>query len=218
MKYGQIAGSKSINAAIYRCFECITEEDARKFIKKFHDQPHDDPQIMHTFRELILGAYLSSNGFKVRYDSEIDEETPDWCICDEVLVLKGIVELTNFHIDRATEKDIEQQARARGMWAGRLGTNDDRLYNSIWSKAQKYKTLVEKRQVPYVIAVFGEFTAVVDMDELQRCLLRQEVGLFWQYPVITGVLFFEENGGQYLFSYIPNPMPRNAMNIPSGTF
>ncbi len=35
MKYGRIAGNVSINAAIYRCFEFITEADAKAFVRKF---------------------------------------------------------------------------------------------------------------------------------------------------------------------------------------
>ena len=82
MKYGQIAGSNSINAMIYHCFEYICEEDERKFAKKFQEQHHDSDQIMHTFRELVLGSYLSSIGFRVRHDYVIDNLTPDWSILD----------------------------------------------------------------------------------------------------------------------------------------
>jgi hypothetical protein len=41
MKYGQIAGNNSINAMIYRCFEYICEEDERRFVKQFQEQPQD---------------------------------------------------------------------------------------------------------------------------------------------------------------------------------
>ena len=33
MKYGQIAGNASINAAIHRCFELISEEDQWEFAR-----------------------------------------------------------------------------------------------------------------------------------------------------------------------------------------
>ncbi len=82
VKYGQIAGNTSINAMIYRCFEYICEEDQRKFVKKFREQPHDSDQIKHTFRELVLGAYLGSNSFRVKHDYVIDDQTPDWSILD----------------------------------------------------------------------------------------------------------------------------------------
>ena len=62
MKYGQIAGNKSVNETIYRCFGHICEKDVPKFVKKFRSQLNDNTQVMHTFRELILGAYLASRG------------------------------------------------------------------------------------------------------------------------------------------------------------
>ena len=85
MKYGQISRDKNINEFIYFCFQFICEEDQKKFIKKFRKQPHDSDQVMHTFRELILGAYLSSIGFNVRNDFSINAKTPDWCILDDKL-------------------------------------------------------------------------------------------------------------------------------------
>lgn len=145
MKYGQIAGNKHINVMIYRCFEHICEEDERKFVKKFREQPPNGDQIMHTFRELVLGAYLSSNGFEVRYDYMVGTKTPDWCILDDASAVRCIVELTNFHIDKATENKIEKQLQAVGISVGWLGQNDNRLYHCIWHKAQVYKTLVEEQ-------------------------------------------------------------------------
>ena len=160
MKYGQIAGNNSINATIYCCFEYVCEEDKRKFVKKFQEQPHDSDQIMHTLRELVLGAYLSSNGFRVRHDYVIDDQTPDWSILDvEGQSITCIVELTSFHIDKATEKEIEEQLRAKGIagyWRDQNKENVERLYHVIWCKAQVYKSLIEKLQVPYVVGVFVE--------------------------------------------------------------
>jgi hypothetical protein len=62
MKYGRIAGNDSINAAIYLCFDLISEADAKAFVRKFAEQLHDQDQPLHTFRELILGAFLAANG------------------------------------------------------------------------------------------------------------------------------------------------------------
>ena len=67
---------------IHNCFQYLDERDVKKFQREFKVQPHDKGQIMHTFRELILGAYLSKHGFQVRYDYKIDSKTPDWCILD----------------------------------------------------------------------------------------------------------------------------------------
>ena len=72
MKYGQIAGNPSINAAIYRCFDYLVEQDARLFVRKFREQVGDNEQVMHTFRELLVGGFLASQGVGVRYGQTID--------------------------------------------------------------------------------------------------------------------------------------------------
>lgn len=218
MKYGQIAGNKSINAMIYRCFEHIPEEDARKFVKKFSDQLSDEVQVMHTFRELILGAYLVCNDLNVRYEYALGTKTPDWCVMDGSSSFKAIVELTNFHLDKTTEDNIKERVQPGGMWMGWQKPNDDRLYNQIWQKAASYKTLVEQYDISYIIAVFGEFTAAVNSDELDQCLFDKEYGLFGLYPIISGVLFFDEQFGRYSFTYKPNPNSSKAIHIPSGEF
>jgi hypothetical protein len=218
MKYGLIAGNKRINDYIYRCFDYIHEADVRMFVKKFGDQLHDNVQVMHTFRELVLGAYLASNEFKVRYDNLIDSFTPDWCNLDESLNLNGIAELTNFHTDKDTDTEIKEALKTKGVWAGWMPPNDDRLYQIIWGKSRVYKALVEKYRVSYVIAVFSEFTAGVVIDELHSCLFHDETGLFALYPTTSGVLFFEEKSGRYEFTYLQNPHADREIYIKDGTF
>ena len=96
--------------------------------------------------------------------------------------------------------------------------NHDRLYYSIQRKANTYKTMADEYSVPYVIAVFSEFTAAVNLDELGQCLFDKEFGLFASYPVISGVLFFEERFGRYAFTYMPNPNPVKRIDVLSGEF
>ena len=221
-KYGQIAGNSSINAMIYYCFKYICEHDERKFVNEFQVQPHDSDQIMHTFRELVLGAYLASRGFGVKHDLVIDNQTPDWSILDvEGELIAGIVELTTFHIDKATDNEIEGQRRARGMaayWRDKNKDNVERLYHSIWAKARKYRSLTQKRQVPYAVGVFGEFKAIVDFEEVSLCLFDAETGLFGKYPELSGVLYFEECSGRYSFKYASNPDALHKMTLPDGVF
>lgn len=221
MKHGRIAGSKYINTFIYHCFEFMCEEDERRFLKKFREQPHNSDQIMHTFRELVLGAHLNSRGFRVRHDCTIDAQTPDWCILDDSSAVIGIVELTNFHIDKATEREIEEKLKGRGIasvWRDQNKDNVDRLYHCIWHKAQVYRVLAKKLRIPYVVAVFGEFQAAVDFEEVHHCLFDEGFGLFEMYPEVSGVLYFEESSGQYLFKYARNPNALQVMDLPSGVF
>lgn len=222
MKYGQIAGNNSINAMIYRCFEYICEEDERRFVKQFQEQPHDSDQIMHTFRELVLGAFLSSKGLRVKHDYVIDNKTPDWSILDvEGQSTTGIVELTSFHIDKATQNEIEEQMHARGIavvWRDQNKPNVERLYHVIERKASVYRSLIQKLQIPYVVGVFGEFTVAVDFEEVCLCLLDEKTGLFGRYPELSGVLYFVESSGQYSFNYAGNPNALKVIELPDGVF
>jgi hypothetical protein len=203
---------------IYRCFEHIFEADARRFVRTLRDQIHDNEQVMHTFRELVLGAYLGANGYVARYEQSIGGKTPDWCIFDESSSLSGIMELTNFHIDKATESEIKQHLEAKGIWTGWLPDNVDRLYQRLWRKATRYKSLIAEQGVPYVVGVFGGFEAAVQPDELHTCLFDEEHGLFRLCHELSGVLFFEESAGQYTFSYTGNPNALRPIELPSGVF
>ncbi len=203
---------------IYRCFNYAHAGDVPKFLKKFKSQLQDNTQVMHTFRELILGAYLTGRGFNVRYEYTSDGETPDWSALNESAVLIAIVELINFHLDLATADSIDAELLNRGYWIGWQTSNDVRLYERIQHKMNAYKTLVKKHDIPYVVAVFGEFRAAVNRDELNTCLYSSEYGLFELNREVSGVLFFEESSGRYQFTYMPNPNPLIRLDIPDGSF
>jgi hypothetical protein len=137
---------------------------------------------------------------------------------DEESALGAVVELTNFHSAKAIENDIEKQKKIKGMASYWPGSNVDRLYHCLWRKTDAYRKAVAELQVPYVIAVFGEFTAVVDKEEFEACLLDAESGLFGLYEELSGVLFFEESAGQYAFSYMRNPGALREFSLPAGVF
>lgn len=219
IKYGQIAESKKINYAVYKCFEHLCEEDQQRFVKKFREQPHDSDQIMHTFRELILGAYLSSKGFEVRHEYFIENKNPDWCILDNKSVVIGIVELVNIHIDAITESEIAKQIKAKrtAVYARDGNKNNvERLYYCIWNKMQKYSALIEKLGVPYIIAIYPDFKAAMDFEEVHACLYSNGTGLFHMYRHVSGVLYFEINATEYLFRYEQNPNTLRIFDLPSG--
>ena len=221
MKYGQIAENRHINAFIYHCFKYIHEIDERKFVKKFREQPHNSEQIMHTFRELILGAYLGSNGFNVRYDYVIESKTPDWCILSDKSALMGIVELATFHIDKATEIEINRHLETKGFagyWRDKRKNNIGRLYHLIWDKAVQYRSLGRKLEIPYVVAIFGDFLAAIDSQEVRNCLNGKDIGLFGIYPEMSGLLFFWDSSGGYFFNYLMNPNALKLIDVPNGIF
>ncbi len=220
-KYGQIAESPKINESIYDCFDLLNEEEQKKFIKRFKKIPHTKIQIMHTFRELLVGTYLIANGLKVEYEHNFDGDTPDWAILDDSSNITAIVEMVYHHLDRDTENGILAQRKAGKVALGYFPHSNDldfiRLYTHVKDKASRYKDLVSGLQVPYVVAVFIDFTAVIDVQETKDCLMSGDKPLFKLYPDLSGVLHFEEsNCGSYHFSFIENPYALRKIDIPSG--
>jgi len=82
MQYGNFTNNPSVDAAIYRCFDLLSDADARAFATKFRKQPLDADQIKHTFSELILGAFLADNRLAVQHERPIGSKTPDWSILE----------------------------------------------------------------------------------------------------------------------------------------
>lgn len=218
IKYGQKAGSKRLNDFIYHCFQYLKDSEAEKFVIEFKKQPHDKIQVMHTFRELILGAYLSKIGLQMYHNYNIDSKTPDWCALDNSSHPQCIIELGNFHPDAETSIDIITQIQEKGIWFNFVKPNTERLYSAIWEKISKYISLTIKYEFSYVVSIFGDFTAIVDQEELDQCLFDKETGLFELYPEVSGLLYFEESSGVYFFVYKPNPFAKNLMNISCGRF
>ncbi len=213
-----IAGNNSINRKIHDCFKLIGEEDRIRFTRKFAEQPHDESQVAHTFRELLLGAYLRSCGFDVIGEHRIDSKTPDWCLPDAEGNPSAVFELVNLHAAHATERDIERQFKQRGMWSG--WTDRDglrkRLYSTLHTKFSKYRALVTGGNLAYVIGLHPHFFASVDLQDIAACLLAPEGDLFELYPCVSGVLFFAESGSSYRFNSVANPVASNPFVVPEG--
>ena len=226
-EYGQLAVNKNVNESIYRWFEIISSEDKRKFVTKFREQAGNDPLFTHTYRELVLGAYLGTSGFRIGYERGIDKKTPDWCILDNEANPTGVVELTNFHSDMTTEDEMETAFKARGIWMDWTESHRDdnakRLYHVIWQKAGSYKEVVKRHDLGLVIGVFGIFSTNLDRQLLEECLLGDE-GLFSSYPELSGALLFSERGNlivndkflDYKFEFLGNPKPSRELKIPDG--
>ena len=139
MRYGQIVGSDSVNAAIYRCFEFLSDSDAKSYVKKFREQPHDEDQAKHTFRELILGAFIASHGHSVESERRIDGKTPDWSIVENG-ELKCIIEAVTFHNSKASKDAAIHANISSAKWSFVYQPDHtDRLYDRFYEKCIKYK-------------------------------------------------------------------------------
>ena len=217
MRYGQIVGNKRMNECIHRCFEHLVDVDVTKFVKQFKDHHGSEDQTMHTFRELVLGAFLGSNDLKVRHDYDVAGQTPDWCIMNDESRPKCIVELVNFHIDARIQDRIKTQIRDNGI-ATYFILNDERLYDRIWTKASKYRALAQEHNLAYVVSVFGAFDADVELNDVCKCLFDNEKGLFGLYPMMSGLLFFTTFSGDHHFVYLGNPEATSKIDLPQGVF
>jgi len=120
---------------------------------------------------------------------------------------------------KATE--IKKQLEARNIacfWRDQNNNNVERLYHSIWNKAVEYRSLAKNLNVSYVVAIFGDFRAAVDLQEVRTCLFEREIGLFGVSPEVSGVLYFQDSFGRYYFNYTSNPNALKLINFPNGVF
>jgi hypothetical protein len=208
MDYGVIAAGTNVNAAIHRCFEFIPESETRRFVKWFREQPHDETQVMHTFRELVVGAYLGSQGMSVRASPNIAGKTPDWYISENI-----VLEVLTLHASKELEDDINRQLKAKGIASYWAPDNTKRLFDRIRDKATAYQNILGNR--PYVVAVFGEIQVDIEMRELHDCVF-DKYNLFANCPHLTGVVLFVERNAVYSFKYVPNPTATNPFDFPEG--
>jgi hypothetical protein len=216
MKYGVISQNETINAAIYRCFEFLPESDANAYVKKFERQPHDRDQVMHTLRELILGAFLASEGLTVASDRKINRKTPDWSVVEDDK-LKCIIEVVNFDTTDAAKASAIHANIAGQAWTFMYQPDHtDRMYESLRVKCSKYRDIVAQHEVPYIPAQFPAFDAAVSPDQVHRCLYG-DAGLFQTYPHVSGVLVFNDSKGGYNFKFHPNPNAIRPFHLPEGT-
>jgi len=216
MKYGIIAGSESVNVAIYRCFDFLSEADAKSYVKKFAKQPHDQDQVKHTLRELILGAFLACHGLTVKSDRKIDGKTPDWRIVENG-DLKCLIEVVTFHTSKAT-KDNAIHAEIGGVgWTFMYQPDHtERLYETLHDKFVKYKDIVLQHATAYVAALFADFDAPINGEQLHTCLFDPATGLFAAYPHVSGVQVFMDTVLAYRFNYLANPHATRPFRLPDG--
>jgi hypothetical protein len=79
------------------------------------------------------------------------------------------------------------------------------MYSSVRQKAGKYKHIAGKHELPFVVFVYSWFSACVQVHEVEACLFPAD-GIFPEYPALTGVCHFDEQGGGYRFTYYRNPI------------
>jgi hypothetical protein len=201
MEYGQIAGNRAIDAKIKYCFQFMSPADVGKFVKRFASLPevHDTrDERLHVFRELIIGAYLGSEGFQIEYARLIEEKTPDWTILGQGGDPIALIEVVTFHCG--------------------VGKTSDRLYTTVQGKFSVYKELADRCGLPYIVGIHVDFEHDVDESEISECLLHDEYGLFALYPEVSGAIFFVIMRASYPMTFHENPHAKRPFVIRSGIF
>ena len=195
MKYGILSPNRSINAAIYSCLSCVRQSDAEVVVRKLKSQAEDHIQVMHTFRELLVGAYLADSGRRVAYEASHAGARPDWTLCDETGDVSAIVEITNFHTPRTVESEIVATLERGAIYCDWSPDPTERLYQSIQKKIDRYHSLVMSLSCPYIVAVYTDFRAAIEPEEVYDVLHTAYGGGIFSYSEsISGVLWFEEDG------------------------
>ena len=204
----------SVQACIGRALTCLSEDDQKRFQRKFRDQADDEHQVMHTFRELLTGVFFARQGFTPRYEPQIAGLTPDWHF------RRGddgefIADVANFHIDKKIEAKQDEVLAKPGLqvWCDWMPDNSHRLYQSIKDKAGKHKAMALEEKMPFVVIVYSWFSAAIQPHEVEACLLPEDM-LFNEYPTLTGVYHMDQRGNclvdasaGYTFDYYENKAP-----------
>lgn len=187
-------GELGVQESILRALSYLSLRDQNAFRKKFSEQGGDEHQVMHTFRELLVGVFMAQQAYRPTYEPNIEGLTPDWHFqCDACG--EFIVDVVNFHVEQKIEAQINGTLAAGNVWSGRIPDQSQRLFSSLWKKASKYKGLATEKTVPYVVFIFGWMNAVVESSQVEHCLLHAE-GLFHDYPSLSGVYFMYETSSK----------------------
>ena len=202
MNHGTLAGNTHINARIHELLREIHASDVARFVRKFRGC--SDKQCFHTFRELIPGAHLRRSGWDLRYERRFAGRTPDWVLVDDADHVLEIIDVVTLHQRADTDLEIARKASSPGGWTGWVTTDPDRLFSKVADKADVYASLSAEARVPYIVALFAEFTAPIEPREMSHVLYDRHGGVFTGRPNMAGVIFFRERFGQYVYNYFKN--------------
>ena len=202
MNFGTLAGNDSINSRIHEMLGTLHPEDVPRFVRKFRSNP--DEQCFHTYRELILGAHFRTCGWNLRYEQSLGGKTPDWVLFDDGGQVAEILDVVTLHQRRVVDSAIGKAVSSHRPWAGWVSMPPDRLFAKLREKANAYASLADELRLPYVVALFGEFTAPIEPFEVHHVLHELHGGVFAALPTMAGTLFFRERLGQYEYHPFTN--------------
>lgn len=202
----------------------LSDQDVRVFQKKFQQQSEDKRQLAHTRMELITGVFGAMIGFTPQYEPKMEGQTPDWLFLDPEAKPHFFGDVLNFHINEGIEKKTEEALHTHQEWGDELPGSEERLYPSLQGKAVKYRELVGRIHLPFVVFVYGWFEAFLHPMEVEYCLSARKCGLFKDYPQLSGVYHFDDGvplgrgwvNPVYRFRYYANPNASQPLVLGDG--
>jgi hypothetical protein len=157
---------------------------------------------------LLVGTELRDRGFDARYEMEIAGQTPDWSVANEGGNPIEIVDVLTLHQRHDKDLEICTTIRNAPLWVDWITVPADHIYRKLEYKAGQYSALARQTSLPYVLAVFGEFTASISPEEIRHVLLDQHGGWFTARPEVSGVLYFTKKPLEFFefdYTYYGNP-------------
>jgi len=157
-------------------------------------------QIFDIYAELILGEHLLNLGFCVRYSQKLDDKTPDWLDMQSRLMVDVVT--------AGPPAEVFEQVDRLGAWCGfaeadGVPQSEVRIHKAIESKAAKYRQIIRKHDLRYVVAVYGSFENDASLADGRRAIERWNP--FEGRPHISGILYYLHSESEFSFVYFNNP-------------
>lgn len=196
------------NAHLQALVRRLHPHDIAPFVEKLTKLPLR-PRF-HAYRELLIGVHLRNLGFDVRYELEVDDQTPDWCVTNESGRPTEIVDVLTLHQRNGKEAEIGRALRNEGLWSGWITVPPDHIYRKLNDKAGQYSRLSERFDAPYVLAVYGEFTASIAPSEIEHVLFARHGGWFSDNAGIAGLIYCRATSRPFEFEFTHYANPHAA--------
>jgi hypothetical protein len=230
----ETTGDPRFDTWIQTCSSSIAPDDALRLNKDLADKwktfrrketSETFISFLDCFRELIVGGFLAAKGRSVRYSHRFENPakpgkflTPDWTMLSADAQVIAIIEVDNFHGDRAYDQ-WDRGTSSVPSPSPSAEAESKRLYDSLENKCLKYRDLATHLGTPFVIASVLTWAPLncLDPSHVTDQCTSSNGGLFRRFPEVSGLLHCGETNG-YRMWYEPNDLANAKIQMPTGWF